>query len=47
MYANKDVDEFFSSSEQIWINLALHHLLMDHLQWMGASNIHNIAEAMV
>ncbi len=46
MYANKDVDEFVSSPEQIWINLALHHLLMDHLQWMGAS-IHNIAEAMV
>ncbi len=23
----QDVDEFVSKSEQIWINLALHHLL--------------------
>ncbi len=30
--------EFVSSSEQIWRNVALHHLLtpMDPLQWMGA-----------
>ncbi len=25
----KDTDEFVSSSEQIWRNLALHHLLTD------------------
>ncbi len=25
--AIQDVDEFISSSEQIWSNLALHHLL--------------------
>ncbi len=35
--AIQDVDEFVSSWEQIWRNLALHHLLtMDPLQWMGA-----------
>ncbi len=31
-----DLGEFVSSSEQIWINLALHHLLTNLLQWMGA-----------
>ncbi len=25
--ANQDIDEFVSSSKQIWRNLALHHLL--------------------
>ncbi len=34
--AMQDIDEFVSSSEQIWRNVALHHLLMDPLQWMGA-----------
>ncbi len=34
--AMQDVDELVSSSEQIWRNVALHHLLMDPLQWMGA-----------
>ncbi len=35
--AIQDVDEFVSSREQSWRNLALHHLLtMDPLQWMGA-----------
>ncbi len=33
----QDVDGFVSSLEQIWRNLALHHLLThDPLQWMGA-----------
>ncbi len=37
MYLRSDADEFISSSEQIWRNVALHHLLvMDPLQWMGA-----------
>ncbi len=31
-----DLGEFVSSSEQIWINLALNHLLTNLLQWMGA-----------
>ncbi len=36
----QDADEFVSSSEQIWRNLALHHLLtMDPLQWMGANRM--------
>ncbi len=35
---SQGVDEFVSSSEQIWRNVALHHLIdpMDALQWMGA-----------
>ncbi len=34
--AIQDVNEFVSSLEQIWRNLALHHLLTNRLQWMGA-----------
>ncbi len=35
---SQGVDEFVSSSEQIWRNVALHHLIdpMAPLQWMGA-----------
>ncbi len=37
MQAIHNVDEFVSSLEQIWMNLALRHgLPMDPLQWMGA-----------
>ncbi len=37
---HSDVNEFVSSSQQIWRNLALHHLLtMDPLQWMGATKL--------
>ncbi len=33
----QNIDEFVSSSEQIWWNVTLQHLLnMDALQWMGA-----------
>ncbi len=33
----QNIDEFVSSSEQIWWNVTLHHwLTMDALQWMGA-----------
>ncbi len=35
--AFQDVDEFASSSEQIWRNVALHHLLSNRSSaWMGA-----------
>ncbi len=37
--AIEDVDEFVTSSQQIWRNVALHHLLTNGssaLQWMGA-----------
>ncbi len=36
MTSLSDYPEFISSLEQIWKNVALHHLLMDPLQWMGA-----------
>ncbi len=36
--AMPDVEEFVSSSEQIWRNVALH----DPLQWMGAVRMRNM-----
>ncbi len=37
MYTIQDEDDFFSSSEKIWRNLAFTPL--DPLQWMGAVRI--------
>ncbi len=31
---NQDVDEFVCSSEQIWINVALHHCLSNGSEWV-------------